>query len=136
MTNGDPLDTTQVQFEHEVTYIDPAALLTRQDLAQDHDIENLPAYNKIKQGLEDVNNLFDSRQVFIPICAQELILQLQTLAYKESYLSMKANFTGDPFIRQKGHHHDSAHAFRYLVASLSRYWGIPETGGQPLGTQS
>jgi hypothetical protein len=120
-----------LSFSEGALYIDPSAALTRFDLANDYDIENLPAFNKIKEGINDINTLFRDNLIQIPISSTELIEQIETLAYKESAVySLSASTSGDPFLRVKGHHYDIAHAFRYLTASLKRYWNLPETTTQ------
>jgi len=108
-------------------YIDPAAALSRADLAEDHDIENLPAYNKIKWGIDTINELFKTNSLSIPDDQPEFKEQIEGLSFKEIADGMAPDgVRGDPFVRVKGHHFDSAHAFRYLVASVKRYWGLPE----------
>lgn len=118
----------RLDFDDGATYVDPSAALTRFDLANTHDVENLPAFNKIKEGINDINVLFRDNLIYIPEAEGELIEQLELLSYKESAVhSLSASTSGDPFIRIKGHHFDIAHAFRYLTASLKRFWNLPET---------
>jgi len=121
-------DDITLDFSDGAIYIDPSAALTRFDLANDYDIENLPAFNKIKTGVDDINKLFKDNLIYIPFDSNTLIEQLETLAFKETVASqLSATSSGDPFVRVKGHHYDVAHAFRYLVASLKRFWNLPET---------
>jgi len=121
-------DDITLDFSDGAIYIDPSAALTRFDLANDYDVENLPAFNKIKAGVDDINKLFKDNLIFIPFDSNTLIEQLETLAFKETVASqLSASSSGDPFVRVKGHHYDVAHAFRYLVASLKRFWNLPET---------
>ena len=118
----------KLDFDDGATYIDPSAALTRFDLANDYDIENLAAFNKIKEGINDINILFRDNLIYIPESEGEFISQLELLSYKESAVhSLSATTSGDPFVRVKGHHFDIAHAFRYLTASVKRFWNLPET---------
>ena len=116
-----PLD-----FEEGATYIDPSALTVRHDLANIYDIENLPAYNKIKAGIDSINTLFEHKLLMIPDNMDNLIIQAQELSYTESAIGSINSGHHDPFVRVKGHHYDLVHAFRYCVASMYRYWGLPE----------
>ena len=117
-------DKLPLAFDEGATYIDPSAALTRYDLATDYEVENLPAFNKIKEGINDINTLFEHKRLFIPYDQDALIQQIELLAYKDAAVhSLNATTSGDPFVRLKGHHFDIVHAFRYLCASITRYWG-------------
>jgi len=115
-----------IDFDEGAIYIDPAALTVRHDLANIYEIANLPAYNRVKAGVDIINTLFEHDQIMLPDNQPKLINQLQELAYTESAIGSINSGHHDPFVRIKGHHFDLAHAFRYKLASMYRYWGLPE----------
>jgi hypothetical protein len=114
-----PLD-----FGEGANYIDPSAALMGADLSNTYDIPVLPGFNKVRDGISLMNTAFKNRELLINDELTELIDQVSMLAYKEALVGSLNKSAGDPFIRVKGHHFDSVHAMRYLVASLQQYWGI------------
>lgn len=116
----------QVNFEEGAIYCDPSALTVRYDLANIYSIENLPAYNRVKAGVDIINTLFQHKQLMLPDNQVGLINQAQELSFTESAIGSINSGHNDPFVRVKGHHFDQVHSFRYCVASMYRYWGLPE----------
>jgi len=113
-----PLD-----FSEGANYIDPSAALMAADLSNTYDIAVLPGFNKVRDGISLMNTAFKNKELLINSELTELIDQISMLAYKESIIGSVNKTSGDPFVRIKGHHFDSAHALRYLVTSLQLYWG-------------
>lgn len=113
---------------HGTIHSDPSAVMTNHSLILDHDIPIQPGYNRIKIGVDTINNLFRHGLLKIPHNQPRLIEQLKLLAYSESSMhSINANKL-DPFIKApKGlGHWDLVQAFRYSVVTVSRQFGIPE----------
>jgi len=116
--------TFPLDFDEGANYIDPSAALMSADLTNTYDIPVLPGFNKVRDGISLMNTAFRNQELMINEDLTELIDQVSMLAYKESIIGSVNKSSGDPFVRVKGHHFDSAHALRYLVTSLQQYWGV------------
>jgi len=125
-------DVLPLSLEYGALFIDPAAKITRTDLAQTHNIDHVAAYNRISEGVDSINTLFQFKRIKIASNLGDLIEQIKTLAYKESAVGKHLSTNTDPFVKHKHHHYDLAHAFRYLVASTFRQFGLPEIDPEEL----
>lgn len=113
---------------HGTIHSDPAALQTNQSLILDYDIPIQNGYNRIKEGVDYINLLFNHNLLRIPHNQSRLIQQLTLVAYSDSSMhSINANKT-DPFIKApKGvGHWDILSAFRYSVTTVGRQFNMPD----------
>ena len=113
---------------HGTIHSDPAALQTNQSLILDYEIPIQNGYNKIKEGVDHINLLFNHNMLRIPHNQPRLIQQLTLIAYSESSMhSINAN-KSDPFVKApKGvGHWDILSAFRYSVVTVGRQFNLPD----------